>query len=329
MNNQDILVFGSHVYGVYIECDALPKPGETVVGRYFDPMNLADGGKGSNQAVCAARLGAKTAFCGVLGDDAPAYSALEQLAHANVDTQFCRLSEHAHTGVSVATLDRHGLSTIVTDMGANRDLGTRDVGRMRPHFHNYRYALFQFENNVDVTLQAARAAQSEGCVAAVTPGPFCPLNAGALQGIDVLVPNETEAASLLNIDEGQVDGPTDVHRIQQQWGVKNVVLTQGAKGCTILWEGALLMVPAFPVIARNTIGAGDGFVAALFTALTWGADIEDAAVFASAVSAISVCCEGAPWTSYPTFEETLVFLQQHDKEEVASALRSKRSLHFL
>lgn len=315
MPNRDVLVIGSHVYGIYASVRSLPRPGETVLAEGFEPEMLDDGGKGSNQAMAAGLLGARTTFVGVVGADAVADRGLARLRAAGVEPAV-RRSATTLTGVSMAVVDAEGMSLIVTDPGANRELNAADLDAAR--FADHAVTLLQFESPIGVVLEAARRAAAAGSRAIVTPGPFVPLEPGALEGIDVLAPNQSEAAGLLGLE---TIGPAAeaVVAIRDRWGVGNVILTRGAEGSTLLWHDQIVQVPAFAVEARNTIGAGDGFVAAFAAGLAWGLPVEDAARFASAVAAIAVSRPEAPWASYPRRDAVTAFLGA--KGEAALARR--------
>jgi len=316
MPTRDVLVIGSHVYGIYASVRSLPRPGETVLAEGFEPEMLDDGGKGSNQAMAAALLCAQTTFVGVVGPDQVADRGLARLRAAGVDAAV-RRSATALTGVSMAVVDAQGMSIIVTDPGANRELNAADLDAVR--FADHAVTLLQFESPIGVVLEAARRASTAGSRAIVTPGPLVALESGALEGIDVLAPNQSEAAGLLGVEAiGPAAGA--VRAIRELWGVGNVILTRGAEGSTLLWEDQILEVPAFAVEARNTIGAGDGFVAAFAAALAWRLPVDDAVRFASAVAAIAVSQPGAPWASYPRRDAVIAFLGAQGETALAQRI---------
>lgn len=198
---RDVLSLGSHVYGIYVNCVALPLPGETVLGHDFDGMVLDDGGKGSNQALAAARLGARSSFAGVVGRDAAGEKGLLILAGAGVDVSAVQRCADAPTGVSIAVIDRAGQSMIVTDLGANGRLSAEMVGSLTPLIAAHTVTLLQFESPVPAALAAARAATALGRRAILTPGPMVPISHRDLIGIDIIAPNETETAALLGTTE--------------------------------------------------------------------------------------------------------------------------------
>ncbi|MBX3567103.1 MAG: ribokinase [Rhizobiaceae bacterium] len=314
---KDIVVAGSHVYGAYIGCADLPQPGETVAGQGFDGCVLDDGGKGSNQAFCAARLGASTTFLGVVGSDPQGAAAMDVLQRQGCDVSYVERHTSIPTGVSVAIVDRRGLSMIVTDPGANQALDPVLIDKHRDVIAAHRWCLLQFETPLQTVLHTSRVTRELGVRTLLTPGPMLALRPGDLANIDVLIPNETEAADLLAVRS--LDGsPVDVARsIAKKWHVPNVVLTRGASGVAAWWDGRGYEIPAFKVEARNTIGAGDGFSAALATALSRNAGIAEALSFASAVAALAVSHAGAPWSSYPEPAVVRDFLQERRLSSLA------------
>lgn len=310
MAHKDVLVVGSHGIGVYIHCRQLPRPGESVAGWDFDPMAADDGGKGTNQAFCAARLGASTTLFCAIGEADAGWASLQPLAATGVDlTQVVRIAG-TRTGAGVVIIDADGTSVIVTDPGANAAITGDHIAGLDELMQRHRCMLTQFELDADIALQAAHAAARAGARAFVTPGPLPELKSGMLRDIDIITPNETEAAVLLGVDGIGNDHEGAARGLRERWGVRNVVLTRGAAGVTALWDGEICTVDAFPVDARNTVGAGDGFCAALATAVARDVGIEQALVFASAVAALAVQVDAGPWTSYPGRAQVAAFMAQ-------------------
>lgn len=315
----DLHVFGSHVYGTYIACERLPAPGETVLGHDHRPYVADDGGKGSNQALAARRLGARVAFTGVIGDDA-GRGGIDALADEGIDVSRVTVLPDARTGVSVALVASDGQSMIVTDPGANAHLGRDALDRVRDVIAKAAVTLAQFETPADASIAAIRIAKAAGKRGILTPGPMVPLEDGALDGVDILAPNETEAAALLP-HAATADAPAVVREIAARWGVRDVVMTRGAKGVVALWDGAVLRVPGFAVEARNTVGAGDCLVAGFGCALAWGLPIEDGLRFACAAAALSVRHAEAPWSSYERIDAVLGFMRERGENALAARVK--------
>ncbi|SMF23296.1 ribokinase [Xaviernesmea oryzae] len=306
-DQREILVFGSHVYGSYIHCERIPRAGETVAGTGYRAMVLDDGGKGSNQAMCAARLTGKTSLVSAIGTDRGGEEGLAVLSAEGCDVSRVLHSPDLPTGVSLAAIDGAGMSIIITDPGANLML-TADAARSNETvFGQHMFCLLQFESPKDGALEAARLARKHGARSMLTPGPMVALDKDDLKGLDIIIPNETEAAELLGVEEIS-DYRAAAREICARWGVSNTIITCGSRGAVAWWESVLVEVPAFKVDAKNTIGAGDAFAAASALALCRGLEISQALRFAAAVAAISVSTAAAPWTSYPSLNHVHDFL---------------------
>jgi ribokinase len=317
-SRRDVLVIGSHLYGVYVGCEELPRPGETVTSHDFRPMMLDDGGKGSNQAMCAARLGAATTFVGAVGADAPGQAGLDLLAQNGVDISRVIRVEKCQTGFSIELVDAAGANMIVTIPGASAELSVSHLDGCTDLFQSHRFCLVQFESSgALIAIAAARRAAECRARAILTPSPIESLDRDALSGIDILAPNEAEAAQLLNRTHIWADSAEAARQIHELWDVRNVVLTLGARGCVAFWDGEIIHVPAFEVVPKNTVGAGDCFVGALATGLCWNLNIHDALTLASAVAALSVTHPGAPWASFPHLREIIKFLSERGYTQLA------------
>jgi ribokinase len=317
-SRRDVLVIGSHLYGVYVGCEDLPQPGETVTGRDFRPMMLDDGGKGSNQAMCAARLGAATTFVGAVGDDEPGRAGLELLVENGVDVSRVIRIAKCQTGFSIELVDSRGANMIVTVPGASAELSVSNLDSMTDLFRAHSFCLVQFESTgAAFAIAAARRAAEYRARTIVTPSPMESLDCDALSGIDILAPNEAEAAQLLGNGYVDPDSTAIARQIHERWDVRNVVLTLGARGCVAFWDEEIIRVPAFEVVPKNTVGAGDSFVGALATGLCWNLNIHEALTLASAVAALSVAHPGAPWTSLPYPRDIITFLLERGHTQLS------------
>ncbi|MDW9766421.1 PfkB family carbohydrate kinase [Sinorhizobium meliloti] len=151
----------------------------------------------------------------------------------------------------------------------------------------------------------------------LTPGPMVALKKNDLEGLDIIIPNETEAVELLEVGEIS-DYRAAAREVCSRWGVSNTIVTCGSRGAVAWWD-ALIEVPAFNVDAKNTIGAGDAFAASCALALCRGLYISQALRFAAAVAAISVSTAAAPWTSYPTLDHVHDFLADAGEDDQTSS----------
>ncbi|MEU7692732.1 ribokinase [Microbispora hainanensis] len=280
-----ISVFGSANMDLVAYVAQAPKPGETVTGREFRTI---PGGKGANQAIAAARAGADVAFFGAVGDDAFGPGLRAALAEAGVDTTGLRVVP-GPSGVAHIVVQDGGDNSIIVVPGANGAVTGPD-GRDVEVIARSDALLLQLELPMDAVVAAAHV---PGAEVILTPAPAVPLPAELLEAVDLIVPNEHEAAALTGRDD-----PGDA--LEALLGlVPEAVVTLGARGALYgSREGVRLHEPAVPVRAVDTTAAGDTFAAALAVARTEGADPARALRFASAAAALSVQREGAS-TSMP------------------------------
>ncbi|MFI1586796.1 ribokinase [Streptomyces halstedii] len=296
----DLVVVGSANADLVVGVERRPAPGETVLGS---DLVVHPGGKGANQAVAAARLGARTALLARVGDDAHGRLLLGSQRDAGVDTGPV-LVGGAPTGVALITVDPSGDNSIVVSPGANARLTPQDIRAAAPLFAAARVVSVQLEIPLDTVAETARAL-APGTRLVLNPSPPAPLPADVLAACDPLVVNEHEARYILGI-LGQEAGD-----IPEEWagallghGPRSVVVTLGAEGALIADSrgGGHVRVPSPKVEAVDTTGAGDAFTAALAWRLGRGEPLAEAAAFAVRVGAAAVTREGAQ-ASYPTAEE--------------------------
>ncbi|MEP6464239.1 MAG: ribokinase [Frankiaceae bacterium] len=301
-----VLVIGSVNADLLLHVQRHPRPGETLLAS---SSTVAPGGKGANQAVAAARLGAPTGFVGAVGDDAYAEVAVSGMTSAGVDLdRLVRVP--GPTGVAVVIVAADGENSIVVASGANAEM---DPGRIRGiSFDDVAVCVLQGELLASVTIAAADAAAQAGARVLLNLAPVIDLPAATVTLANPLVVNEHEAALLLGalgvVDphiqqtSDQAQG-IDVARRLRQAGVPAVVVTLGASGAVMV-DGDHVTgthLPAPKVAARDTTGAGDAFVGALAARLAAGDDLAAAASIAVRVGAYAVQGDGAqpsyPWAS--------------------------------
>lgn len=271
----------------------LPAPGETVMGGDF---HMTPGGKGANQANAAARLltDGRVHLCGRVGYDAFADTLRASLSAAGVDTAFVEGTQSAATGAAMIYLDQAGQNSILVAPGANLAVDRSFIETLRPLFRRAAYVLFQLETPLDAVAHGLRIAKEEGALTILDPAPAQPLSRALLECVDLLTPNETEAAML----SGESSEPTTVEAALLAMGARGVILKLGQHGCFHAGEH----VPSFIVDVVDTTVAGDTFNAALAVALTEEKGIGAAMRFANAAAALSVAKSGAQ-TSAPSRSE--------------------------
>ncbi|MEU6814912.1 ribokinase [Streptomyces sp. NPDC046860] len=296
MYDYDLLVVGSANADLVVGVERRPGAGETVLGG---DLAVHPGGKGANQAVAAARLGARTALLARVGDDGHGRLLLDSLRSAGVDTSAV-LAGGAPTGVALITVDPSGDNSIVVSPGANARLTEGDVQAAAGVLGAARVVSAQLEIPLE-TVSAVVRALPEGTRFVLNPSPPRPLPAEVLAACDPLVVNEHEARVLLGDGESG-DDPAGWARGLLALGPRSVVVTLGAEGALVCDASGVRAVPSLPVDAVDTTGAGDAFTAALAWRLGAGGELPEAAAYAARVGAAAVTRRGAQ-ESYPTAAE--------------------------
>ncbi|MER7848149.1 ribokinase [Kitasatospora sp. NPDC096077] len=296
MYDYDVLVVGSANVDLVIGVERRPGAGETVLGS---DLAVHPGGKGANQAVAAARLGARTALLARVGDDANGRLLLESQRGAGVDTRGV-LVGGAPTGVALITVDPSGDNSIVVSPGANGRLTPEDVRAAGPLLRASRVVSAQLEIPVESVVEVVRQLPS-GTRFVLNPSPPQALPAEVLAACDPLIVNEHEARVILG--GGEVgDDPAAWARELLASGPRSVVVTLGPEGALVATAEEVVRVASVKVDAVDTTGAGDSFTAALAWRLGAGAAPAEAAAYAARVGALAVTRRGAQ-ESFPTAEE--------------------------
>lgn len=303
MSQGRVVVVGSSNTDMIVQADRLPRPGETVLGG---DLVMAAGGKGANQAVAAARLGAQVAFVARVGNDMFGAEAIERFRREGLDVSHVVRDPEAPSGVALIVVEPGGQNIIAVAPGANARLSPDDVAAAREVFVGAGVVLLQLEVPVETVLAAAQAGRQAGArvILNPAPAPSGPLPDEIWASVDIVTPNETEAAALTG-----ADAPEDAARALLARGVGIVIVTLGAEGALVATRDGMQRVPGFPVQAVDATAAGDAFNGALAVALARGDDLDVAARYAHAVAAISVTRLGAQ-PSLPTAAEVEAFLRE-------------------
>lgn len=314
-----VVVVGSVNADLTVRVDRHPAPGETLLGS---GGTTTPGGKGANQALAAARLGARTALVGAVGDDGNARTALALLREAGVDLDAVD-TVPGPTGLAVITVAETGENTIVVVPGANAAVTVEGVDEHARAVEDAQVCIVQGELPPAATVHAVRLAAGSGARVVLNLAPVHALPGDVLAAADPLVVNEHEARLALRMladggapaDEGRPtddEAPgTDGHDLAgalHRAGARSVVVTLGSDGALVLDGSASppepVRVAAPRVHARDTTGAGDAFVGALAARLVAGASLAEAAEYAVRVGAYAVQGAGAQ-PSFPTGEDPL------------------------
>ena len=300
-----VLVVGSINMDLVIRAERMPRPGETLFGSGFE---CCPGGKGANQAVSAARLGAPTAICGRLGRDPFAGPLRENLERAGVDTSLVRHDPETASGVALIAVQPDGENSILVASGSNMKMRTEDLEAARPWFERSAVVLLQFEAPLNVVERALDMAKETGCRSVLDPAPAVKAPPELLGKADVLSPNESEAEALLGMSVGDDHSAQKAARRLRDMGAGRIILKLGGRGA-LLYDGARQeFVPGFDVDPVDTTAAGDAFTGAIGVAISEGMEWVAAVRFANGAGAMACLGMGAQ-TSLPTREELEAFLQ--------------------
>jgi ribokinase len=270
----DVVVVGSANLDLVATLDHLPKPGETIVA--LDYAEHA-GGKGVNQAVACARMGARTAFVGCVGNDDAGTFLRGVLENEGIDTTMLRVVDMP-TGRAFINVDSRGENEIVVVSGANTQVGVAQNPLVLPTSH---VLLMQLEIPLATVSAALTLARNSGTLTVLNPAPYKSLTEDVLSLVDVIVPNETESAAC---------GGTNA---LLKAGVETVVTTLGEKGAVINTASSETSIAPHKVVAVDTVGAGDAFIGALSAELARGATISDAASVGAVAGALATTVHGA------------------------------------
>ena len=299
--NKKIIVVGSCNTDMVIRVDHLPEPGETIIGHDFITNQ---GGKGANQAVAVKRLGGETAFIARLGNDDFGAKSLRLLTEEGIDTSFVRLTDGVSTGVALIPVDDKGENSIIVSSGANALLSPLDIEEAEHLFEKASILLMQLETPVPTLISAARLAKQFGAKVVLNPAPYPkePLPIELLELVDIITPNETEAAGMSGVKVLDEESALKAICEIQGQGVGNVIITAGASGAYTSIDGQLVRIPSEKVEVVDTTAAGDTFCGALCVALSKGTDMVQAIRFANKAASLSVTRLGA-WMSIPYEKE--------------------------
>ena len=301
-----ITVVGSLNMDLVVRLPEIPPPGETRLGGVFQSV---PGGKGANQAVAAARLGARVTMIGCTGGDAFGLAMRDSLAREGVDISNVREVKDAATGVALIEVDSSGRNSIAVAPGANFRLSAADVEEAMASVGPFDALIMPLETPIETVEAAARIASQLGSLVILNPAPARTLGDDLLRRVDVLVPNEFELGSITGMASESFDDLRRAGAALLQRGPGCVLITLGSRGALLL-DGKTDQekhIPSFPVEAVDTTAAGDCFVGALAVGLCKAMGLRDAAEYAVAAAAVSVTRFGAQ-PSLPSATEVDQFL---------------------
>jgi ribokinase len=298
-----ITIMGIFVVDLAFRTKCLPVWGETVLGGYF---RMGPGGKGSNQSVAAARLGAKVYFISKIGDDNFGEIARKTLDTEGVDTQFLmQTTEHATGAAAIIVEESSGENAIIVTPGAANALLHHEIDLARDQIRESSVFMTQLELPLPLVEHGLRTARELGVPTILNPAPACALDDSIFPLCEYITPNESEAAALTGCSVETLGDAERAADILIARGVHNVILTLGARGALVKTRFLTQHVPAFHAgKVVETTGAGDAFNGGFAVALSEGLDVVEATRFGCAVAGISVTRHGAA-PSMPRRQEVM------------------------
>lgn len=328
MKKPRILVVGSFMMDLIATTTRAPKEGETVIGLRF---RTAPGGKGANQAVQCARLGADVTMVGRVGADAFGEVLIESARSAGIDTTHVTVDSEESTGVAQITLEvteHNALNRITVCPGANFTMTEAHIAWLKDDIADYDMVLMQLELPMNIIETVARWAKDAGVPVMLNPAPAAPLSDALLSCVTYLSPNEHEAAMMAGheIDVSSGINMDDVKTVSEWFaarGVSRLIITMGENGSIVAGNDRTGHTNAvrMPKVV-DTTAAGDSFVAAFCTGLTAGLEEVDALTFASHAAAITVTRMGAT-PSLPTIDEVQALIRERGTAAFDASLLDK------
>jgi ribokinase len=285
-----IFVIGSSNTDMVIRSDKLPAPGETIMGGEF---LMTAGGKGANQAVTAAKLGATVTFACKVGNDIFGRQALQGFQQAGINTGFVLTDPGNPSGVALILVDRNGENCIAVAPGANGALQIADLEKVIEQIEKGDIVLLQLEIPIPTVAYAIKKCHDKGARVILNPAPAQILDDNLFPFVDTITPNETEAELLTGIKVTDLQSAAKAATILQNKGISNVIITMGPKGAYLHNSSVKMLIPSPVVTAVDSTAAGDVFNGALAVALTEHLDVEQAVSFACKAASVSVTRMGA------------------------------------
>ncbi len=298
-----IFVVGSYNTGLTIRVPRRPALGESLVGDSFD---MGPGGKGTNQAIGAARLGAEVRLLVCLGGDAFAQDALALYRREGIEVDLVQQMPGAYSGIGFVNILPSGENWITVDLGANLLMRPRHVENCAALFGECEILMTQLEIPLETALTALRIGKESGALTILNPAPARRLEGERLTDVDILTPNASEARLLLGLPPEDPSPPLALARRLLDLGAGSVVVTLGEAGALIVNAEGARRVPAIPIKAVDVTGAGDSFNAAMAVALGAGETLDDAVAFGARVGAYTALRLGVI-DGLPTREELAKF----------------------
>ncbi len=306
MSSRLVAVIGSTNMDLVAMAPRIPVTGETLTGTDFF---MVSGGKGANQAVAAATLGANVLFVAKLGKDYFADASLANFKKVGIDTRYVEQIDGAPSGIAMIAIDDDGKNSIIVVPGANAKLSPQDVLNAKADIARAAVVVCQLEVPLETVEQAAKVAKKYNIPFILDPAPVVALSDELLSMVDIIKPNEIEAQMLTGVKVTDFESASRAADVLFAKGVGCVMITLGAKGFLIATKDGRELIGNHQVKAVDSTAAGDTFTGALACRLAAGDSLREAAVYANAAAALSVTKLGAQ-SSMPSKLEVDEFLKQ-------------------
>ena len=291
-----VVVLGGINMDLVTYSDRFPGAGETIAGERF--LTYA-GGKGANQAVAAARMGARTAMVGRVGGDIFGLQLVDGLRSEGIDVSWVSVAQGESSGIASICIDRTGQNRIIQVLGANSACGGEQASAVASALLGAHTLMLQLEVPPEVSLSAAREARAAGKTVILDPGPVRAMPPALLRYCNIVTPNETEAEAIVDFPVNNRDTAARAAEALMSRGVGAAVVKLGAQGAFYASAEASGFQPAFSVRAVDTVAAGDAFNGSLAVCLAEGMPLAEAVRVACAAGALAVTTTGAQ-DSMPT-----------------------------
>ena len=309
--NPKVVVVGSFNMDLVVKAGRRPETGETLMGKEF---GMFIGGKGSNQAVAAARLGSDVTMIGRLGSDLFGDTLMAAHAEEGIHTDYVSRDTEVGTGVASIWVDADGDNSIVLVPQANMRLSIADIERASEAIAAADVLLLQLEVPIAASQRAAEIAKSNGARVVLNPAPAQELPDDFLAQVDILTPNEVETESLSGIKVSSSADAERAAKVLLDKGLSAVILTLGERGALLLTSDLTQQVPAYAVKVVDTTAAGDAFCGAFATGIARGENFVEAVAFANAAGALAATVLGAA-PSIPTAAQVEAFRSSHNETQ--------------
>lgn len=300
-----ICVLGSMNMDIVLKVKNMPQVGETIMSK---SMEKIAGGKGANQAVAAKRSGAEVYMIAKVGRDDNGVILTEELEKDNIDVRYVFKDNKEPTGMAIINVDDNGDNSIIVVSGANMAINSNEISSIEGAIEESNIVITQFETPMDMSIEAFKLAKKHDKLTILNPAPAREIDDELLKYTDIIIPNETEAELLTNIEVKDLYSGKRAAEEFFKKGVKCVIITLGEKGAAVITKENSEIVPAYKVEAIDTTAAGDSFIGALSSIIDAEnlnfEDIKAAVKFGNKVSSIAVQRKGAQ-PSIPYLNEVL------------------------